>query len=309
MQVILGAGGAIGTPLANFLRYYTDEIVLASRTPKKVNASDILKPTDLLNPESVLSAINGAEIAYLTAGLPYKAAVWERQWPVVMRNTIAACLKENCKLVFFDNIYMYEPDLQKPIKEDHPRGPKSRKGKVRWQLEKMLEKAGEKEGLQYVIARAADFYGPGLKNNSVLTETVLKPISQGKKANWLGNPECLHSYTYIPDAAKATALLGNTGDAYGQVWHLPTAKEPPSGREWIRMSSKMLRQHPKIQVVSRRMLAVLGLFVPIMRELKEMYYQNDRDYVFDSSKFEKRFSFTPTSYEKGLREAIDSTFE
>jgi hypothetical protein len=31
-----------------------------------------------------------------------------------------------------------------------------------------------------------------------------------------------HSFIYTPDAAKATAILGNTPDAYNQVWHLPT---------------------------------------------------------------------------------------
>jgi nucleoside-diphosphate-sugar epimerase len=309
MQVILGAGGAIGNPLANFLSAYTNDLVLASRNPKKVNPNDILKPTDLLNPDDVLAAVKGAEVAYLTAGLPYKASLWERQWPVVMQNTIAACISEGCKLVFFDNIYMYDPDLQNPMTEEHPRGPLSRKGKVRRKLEQMLEKAGKEHGLQYLIARSADFYGPGLKNNSVLTETVLKPLSTGKRANWLGNPECKHSFTYIPDAAKATALLGNTPDAFGEVWHLPTSKEPPTGHEWISMSAKLMTKPAKFQPVSKTMLSVLGIFVPVMRELKEMYYQSDRDYVFDSSKFDKRFSFETTTYEHGLRETIESTFK
>ena len=38
----------------------------------------------------------------------------------------------------------------------------------------------------------------------------------------------------------------------------------------------------------------------LVKELKEMQYQNDQDYFFDSSKFDKRFSFTPTSYKDGI---------
>jgi hypothetical protein len=41
-----------------------------------------------------------------------------------------------------------------------------------------------------------------------------------------------------------------------------------------------------------------------MREFIEMLYHYDRDYVFDSSKFEKRFQFKPTSYEEGIREIV-----
>ncbi len=52
------------------------------------------------------------------------------------------------------------------------------------------------------------------------------------------------------------------------------------------------------------MIALTGLFVPMVRELKEMQYQNDQDYFFDSSKFNKRFSYTPVSYEEGIKEIV-----
>jgi hypothetical protein len=35
-----------------------------------------------------------------------------------------------------------------------------------------------------------------------------------------------------------------------------------------------------------------------------MMYQYDRDYVFDSSIFEKRFDFKPTPYLDGIREIV-----
>jgi hypothetical protein len=33
-----------------------------------------------------------------------------------------------------------------------------------------------------------------------------------------------------------------------------------------------------------------------------MLYQYDRDYIFDSSKFEKEFNFTPTPYKEGIHQ-------
>jgi nucleoside-diphosphate-sugar epimerase len=49
------------------------------------------------------------------------------------------------------------------------------------------------------------------------------------------------------------------------------------------------------------MLKIVGLFVPVLKEMPEMMYQYDRDYFFDSSKFEKRFKFKTTSYQEGVK--------
>ena len=41
-----------------------------------------------------------------------------------------------------------------------------------------------------------------------------------------------------------------------------------------------------------------------MKEFKEMAYQNDRDYFFDSSKFENQFDLKPTPPEEAIKEVI-----
>lgn len=100
----------------------------------------------------------------------------------------------------------------------------------------MLWDAVEADGLKALVARSADFYGPVMnKQSSFLVEGVFKPLYQGKKANWLGSDRFSHSFTYTPDAGRATALLGNTPDAYNQTWHLPTAPNPPTGKEWVEL--------------------------------------------------------------------------
>src|SRR5688500_4473885 len=107
MQTILGAGGAVGIPLAKELKAYTDKIRLVSRNPKRVNADDELFPADLTDRDAVRQAVEGATVTYLTAGLPYSRKVWRRDWPLIMANVIDACIEHNSKLVFLDNVYMY----------------------------------------------------------------------------------------------------------------------------------------------------------------------------------------------------------
>ncbi|MBN2172955.1 MAG: NAD-dependent epimerase/dehydratase family protein [Bacteroidales bacterium] len=304
MQTILGAGGAIGNDLAKELTKYNTDIRLVSRNPRKVNKNDHLFPCDLTKKDQLMEAVKGSEIVYLVVGLKYDTNVWQEQWPKLIRNVIDACKQYKSRLVFFDNIYMYDPSHIHHATEETPVNPSSKKGKVRAQIDRMLQDAWQTGEIKGMIVRSADFYGPGI-NNSVLMESVYKPLKAGKKANWFCRTDKVHSHTWTPDAAKATAILGNDEKAYGQVWHLPTAGNPPTGKEWIEGFARELNVKPRYQVASRFIIRLLGLFNPIMKEFVEMLYQYDRDYVFDSSKFEKAYDFKPTSYADGIKQIVN----
>jgi nucleoside-diphosphate-sugar epimerase len=309
MQTILGSGGAIGVELAKALKEFTSEIRLVSRNPQKVNETDELVPADLLNSAEVRKAIQGSAVVYVTVGFTYSAKVWKESWPKFISAVIAACEEFNAKLVFFDNIYMYDPNHLNGMTEETPVNPSSKKGKIRAHLAQMIMDEVKAGKLTALIARSADFYGPGIKNSSMLNETVIKPLSLGKKANLMGGDGFKHSYTFTPDAGKATALLGNTNDTWNQVWHLPTAANPLTGKEWVEQIAKELGVKPKFQLVPQWLARMIGLFVPIMKEIVEMMYQYDRDYNFNSLKFEKRFGIKPTPYLDGIREVIRADYK
>ena len=306
MQTILGGNGTIGSVLAKELTKYTNSIRLVSRHPKKVNATDELFPADLSDPEQVEKAIAGSEVVYLLVGFEYTLKVWQDKWPKLMRASIDACIKHHAKLVFFDNVYLYDIGAISHMTEDSPINPPSKKGMVRRQIADMLMTAVKSGKLTGLIARSADFYGPS-NDKSFLIEVVYKNIKRGKKPNWFIKADKKHSFTYTPDAAKATAILGNTADAYGQVWHLPTDKNSLTGKEMISLFTKEMNVADKVFVLPMWLLKLLGLFIPLMKEMPEMMYQYDRDYVFDSSKFQEYFNFSPTSYQQGVKETIAQT--
>jgi nucleoside-diphosphate-sugar epimerase len=303
MQTILGAGGTIGRDLAKELRAYTDKIRLVSRHPKKVNESDELFSADLRDPSTLEAAVKGSNVVYLVVGFEYKLSDWQKYWPPLMMATIDACLKNKAVLVFFDNVYLYDKSAVKHLTEDSPVNPPSLKGQVRAEVIQMLWEAVAKRGLKAVVARAADFYGPN-NEKSFLIEVVHKNFKKGKKANWFLDAKKKHSFTYTPDAAKATALLGNTPSAYNQTWHLPTDSRALTGEEWIALFAKEMQKKPAYSVLPMWMLKLLGVFIPFMREMPEMMYQYDRDYFFDSSKFTKAFPFRVTQYEEGVKEIV-----
>ncbi len=309
MQTILGSGGAIGNELAKALKEYTTQIRLVSRNPEKINETDQLFSADLTDRTKVFEAIQGSSIAYVTVGFPYNLKVWQNNWPKFIKNVLEACIEYNCKLVFFDNIYMYDPNSLNGMNEETPIDPPSKKGKIRGEIAAMIMDKVKAGKLEALIARSADFYGPNIQNSSMLTEMVFKPLSNGKKANWLSSVNFRHSFTYTPDAGKATALLGNSEKAYNQVWHLPTAEHPYTGKEWIEAIAREMGVKPRIQVASILIVKILGLFMPIMREMPEMMYQYDRDYVFNSDKFNSHFDFKTTPYLEGIKEIVNSDYK
>lgn len=305
MQTILGSGGAIGIPLANELKKYTNKIRLVSRNPKKVNETDELYPIDLNDLSQIEKAISGSEVVYVVIGFEYKLSVWQKTWPTFMESVINACKLHHVKLVFFDNVYMYDKSAIPHMTETSPIHAPSKKGAVRQQLHEMIMNEVENNNLTALIARSADFYGPDNKY-SALNMMVVDHFMKGKKAQAFGNINKIHTYTFTPDAAKATALLGNTVDAYNQVWHVPTTKEKLTNQQWIQLIANEMKVEAKIQTVPVWLIKILGWFIPIMKEFPEMIYQYEQDYIFDSSKFEKRFGITATTPKEGIRILLEN---
>lgn len=303
-QTILGAGGAIGIELAKALADFDTEIRLVNRQPKKINATDQLVAADVTKREDVFHAVEGSDIVYVTVGFPYKTSVWREVWPTFIENVIEACLKNNTRLVFFDNVYAIGGDNVRHITEASPISPTSKKGKVRAAVDRMILDAIEKKALRAIIARAPDFFGGTAHAASILMNVVYDNLAKGKKAQWFCNAKVVHSMGFVPDLAKGTALLGNTPDAYNQIWNLPTDQERITGEGWIDLFSAEMGTSNKYQVLPNWLIRSLGLFMPVMGELAEMNYQYDRDYYFDSSKFKQHFNYTPTDNSTAVKLAI-----
>ncbi|MBN3518604.1 NAD-dependent epimerase/dehydratase family protein [Algoriphagus lutimaris] len=303
LHTILGANGNIAQIVSNELNLNGIQVRQFSRNPQKENETDDLASGDLLDSLAVNNAVSGAEVVYLLAGIKYSSKIWEEEWPIIMSNTIEACISNNAKLVFFDNMYAYDPDQVGNLTEETPLNPKSRKGQVRKEILEMLWKAVEEKKITALVARAADFYGPNA-SNSFLNELVIKRMKSGKAPQWLYSGDKKHSFTYIPDAGKATAFLALQEDSWNQSWHLPTDNSYPSGNEITEFLNKELDMNFKLQVMPSWLVFVLGIFMSIMKEIRELKYQSAEDYCFDSSKIEKRYGLKPTPFKEGLKACI-----
>ncbi len=298
LHTIIGSGGVIGNELAKELILHKESLRLVSRNPKAFGNAELIA-ANATDPTSMLQAVQGSAVIYVCIGLKYDYSIWREQWPKIMDNLIEACKRTGARMIFFDNVYMYGKS-KGAMTEDSPYEPVSRKGDLRARMDTQLMSAVRKGEITATIARAADFYGPGADKGSIINMLVLARLARHKKAQWLGNASRVHSFTYTPDAARSLYVLAKDENSWNQVWHLPTAAPALTGKEWVELAAAELGVRPGVTVLSSWMVLLAGIFNKEVREIKEMLYQYEYDYLFDSTKFEKAYGYIPVSYREGI---------
>ncbi len=308
MQTILGANGQIGEELARELkRNFTSDIRIVSRSAKKVNDTDTLFSADLSIREQAIEAVKGSKIAYFTLGLPISSDLWEQQFSLITQNVIDACKINGAKLVFFDNTYMYPQD-DRVLTEQTPFAPVGRKGKVRKAMAEMVLKEMQSGELEAVICRAPEFYGPG-KTQSITNTLLFNNIKEGKKLKVPLSDTKKRSLIWTPDASRATALIGNTTDAFGQTWHLPVDEGHPTYKEFIALASIIYGREQKYSIIPKFLFKIGSLFNKRVKELLELLPRYEHDNVFDDTKFRKHFpDFEVTTYRQGIEQIKQEQF-
>ena len=304
MHLVLGGSGAVGQGVVKELIARGLPVKAVERS-KDVKGIETIK-ADLLDAGQTKQAIAGAEYVYLCVGLPYFGAYWTENWPKVMTNVIEACVAANAKLIFLDNIYMYGPaPLPVPFDENTFKQPTSVKGLARKVTEQILLDAMAAGKVKAVIGRSADFYGPGAVN-TLFYSTFLTRMAAGKAPQWLGSVTAKHTYSYTFDNGRALVELALDDSCYGQTWHLPVG-QPIDVAKVLEMFNKEFNAQYKLSVLPKFMSNFLSLFMSQLKELKEMAYQFNDDYVMSDAKFRQHFpAFQTTSYEQGIKASIDS---
>lgn len=227
------------------------------------------------------------------------AQLWEEQFPAMMQNVINACQKHGCKLVFFDNTYMY-PKTGEPQTEESPFAPVGKKSVVRAKMATLLLQAMNDKSLEAVICRAPEFYGPS-KTQSLTNALIFDNIRQGKKPKVPLKDDTRRTLIWTPDASRAMALIGNTPDAYNQTWHLPCDEARLTYKELISLAAKIYQKELDYTVLKMWVFRLGGLFNKGLKEVQELLPRYACDNIFVSDKFKNRFpGFRISTYEEDI---------
>ena len=133
---------------------------------------------------------------------------------------------------------------------------------------------------------------PGV-TESTLGARVFANAVAGKRADFIGNPDLPHTYSYVPDIAAGLATLGTDERAVGQVWHLP-GPETVTTRAVLDLVAAEVGHPVGVRNVPKLAMRALGVVNPLMRELAEMAYEFEEPFVLDTTKFQSTFETTGT---------------
>lgn len=300
LHVVFGAG-PLGLAVMRELVARGKPVRMVNRRGQaKVPAGVQVVQADASDPVSARQACKGASVVYNCIGVDYTK--WTELWPPIMDGIIEGAAFANAKMVFADNLYMYGP-VSGPMTEDLPYAATTRKGRVRAQIATTLMEAHANGKLRATIGRGSDFYGPGVLVSAV-GERVFPRALSGKAAGVFGNLDMPHTYTYIEDFARGLVTLGERDEALGEVWHIPSA-ETLTTRQFLELVFEEAGTPFKVSVMPKVMVSVLALFVPVLREMKEMLYMFEEPFIVDHSKFERAFGANPTPHREAIRRTLD----
>ncbi|MEA1902734.1 MAG: NAD-dependent epimerase/dehydratase family protein [Actinomycetota bacterium] len=301
LHVVFGTG-AIGMALIEKLNRSGRSVRAVNRSGRaRVPDGVDVVGGDATNTEFAKTASADAGVVYFCLNPPYTQ--WPTLFPPMQAAVIEGAASAGAKLVVMENLYMYAPMHGQPLTEDLPHTATTRKGSLRAQMAADLMEAHETGKVRATAGRASDYFGPrGLL--SAMGERVLYPALAGKKAQVMGDPDQLHTYSYIPDIATGLAILGEHDAADGKAWHLPNAPTLTT-RQFIEQVFKAAGTETGIQAMPGWMMNTVGLFNGNVRELKEMLYEFEEPFVVDDSKFEAAFG----SHATPLTEAIGTTVD
>ena len=298
VHVVLGTG-PLGLAVARHLAARGDDVRAVNRRGR----ADLPHTVEVVSADVAVAAdaaraCQGAAVVYHCANPPY--AKWANLQPPLMNSIIEGATSTGATLVFGDNLYAYGP-VNGPVTEDLPYRATGPNGRTRARIAETLMQAHEAGRIRATIGRGSDFFGPRA-HMSTVGDRVFARALEGKPAQVLGNPDLPHTVTYLEDFARALVTLGERDEALGQVWHVPNA-ETVTMRSFVQLVFETAGQSARLRAAPHWGIAMVGVFDPTMRAVKEQLFQSERPWVVDSGKFERAFGWGATP----LPESVPAT--
>ena len=306
MKHVIFGSGPLGRAVLNQLLERQEPVRVVNRSgvmPGIPLSVEVVK-ADAYDVESAKRAAAGASVIYNCAAPEYSVKAWQTQLPLLWGNIAQSAATQKARLVIGDNLYVYDQVDSGNIREDLPMRSTTGKGKARIAVtEQMLElhRTGQ---VELAVVRGSDFYGAYGTDQSQFGSRMIPPLLRHQAAQVIGHSNAPHSITYLPDFGRALVMVAERDSAFGQMWHVPNALAR-TRLEVLTMLAAIIGAPLNIQAMGKPMLGVLGLFVPILREVAEMSYQFEQTYIVNHDKFVAAFGDIHTPLPTGLERTVD----
>jgi len=297
-HAVLGAG-PVGRAIVNSLAQRQIDAIVITRSGTDVPGARAVK-VDARDRNALATALAGADVVYQASQPEYHR--WPQEFPALQASVVNAAKRSGSTLVAVDNLYGYAPNTE-PLTEDLPQSSTTRKGRTRADMWRALEAEWRAGNLKVTSGRASDFFGPFALGSQV-GERFFGTLLAGKKAETFGNPNAVHSYTNVVDFGEALVRLALDERSLGRAWHVPNAPAVTNA-EFLARAAAIVGVEAKSVKRTAFQLRLAGLFVPPAREVIEMLYEFEHDFVIDHSAYAAVFGDHATPLDESLAVTID----
>ena len=302
--LILGSTGSIGYAFA--------ENLISKNIAITVLVRDIAKANNLFRSNPLVEIIKGdvqdlellnkisTDKKYIFHGINYSYDKWFGNMDTATKKVIKAASLNKAMIIFPGNVYNYGNMCI--IKEDSPQNPCTRKGTLRVELEKMLSEAAYVGKCKVLNVCLPDFWGSNVLNEGI--KPIFMNALNGKALPSMIRTDIPHQMVFTKDAAEIIVRLMQRGLEkpyenynYGGYIH-------PTLKGFLNQISRLANAPEKITTYPKWLFSILGIFNPVMKEVKEMLYLFEGTVILDDSKVRKLF---PDFKETHIDEAITET--
>jgi len=293
-HLVVGAG-PIGSAVARRLLAAGEHVRVVTRSGSGPLGAERIA-ADAADAPRMAELAAGAAAVYNCVNPAYHR--WTTDWPPVAAALLGAAESSGAVLVTTANLYGYG-HVDRRMVEDMPLQGGYAKAEVRIRMWEDALAAHEAGRVRVTEARGADYVGPG--SESHLGERVLPKVLAGKRAQVMRSLDSQHTWTYTEDMAATLVALGADERAWGRAWHVPSALEMSQREALTRLAEMAGAPAPKLAEYSPTLIRGLGLFSPLMRELPDVAYQMQHDFLMDSSAAQRELGLVPTPADEVLR--------
>lgn len=304
--LILGSTGSIGYAFADNLISKNISITVLVRDVQK--ASKLFKGNSLVEivqgdvQDLVLLKSISKDKNFIFHGINYPYDKWFGNMDTATAKVIEAASQNQAMIIFPGNVYNY--GNLPMIHEDSPQNPCTRKGALRVELELMLREAAQVGKCKVLNVCLPDFWGSNVLNEGI--KPFFVNALNGKSLPYSVRVDIPHQMVFTKDAAEIMVRLMQRGLTkpyenynYGGYIH-------PTMKGFLNQISRLANAPEKIQVYPKWLFSILGMFMPIMKEVKEMLYLFENSMILDDRKVRALFpDFKETSLDKAILETLD----
>ena len=236
-----GATGFVGGHLARTLVSRGCRVRVLARVPERTSELRLVGievcQGDLRSRESLDRAVAGVGVVYHLAGISRQAAIPGSQYSVInvagVRSLIEAAGAAGVRrVVHCSTVDVHGEVAQPPADEDSPLQPGNPYQASKIEGERVAREAARHAGLELVIARPSNVYGPGDRR-------LLKVFRAVARRRWItlgpGRVSC--HLTYVDDLVDGLRLCGDVPGAAGHAYIL-AGPEVTTLNEFVRLVAR-----------------------------------------------------------------------